>query len=217
MFDRFGRPACVVLACGVMVLALGAGTALAKPVKSPTLVVNGKAEAGPAAADSGQVFAPQGWTTTGECTAIRYGASGGFPGAAVAKKIKGGKAFFAGGNEEASTASQTRAVPASWLARVQGGGVQAVLSAYLGGYESQEDNAKVVVTFLGGDGAVLGTAQVGPVTAADRAGVTRLVLRTATVAVPAQTVNATIVVTSTRDEGQYNDGYADNVSLVLRK
>jgi hypothetical protein len=137
MRTRLGLLACVALSCGALVLALGGEAAGARTVKSANLVKNGGAEVGQAAANSGQIFAPKGWTTTGEFTQIKYGASGGFPTAANSKAVKGGKAFFAGGNVALSTATQTDNVPSSWLSWVQRGRVKAVLSAALGGYGGQ--------------------------------------------------------------------------------
>ena len=216
MRTRFGLLACVALSCGVLVLALGGEAAVARTVRSANLVTNGGAELGQAAANSGQIFAPQAWTTTGELTQVLYGASG-FPTAAISKAIKGGKAFFAGGNVALSTATQTDSVPSSWLKQVQGGRVKAVLSARLGGYGSQQDNATVVAHFLDSGGVELKTLQIGPVTVSDRSGLTKFLPRTASVAVPAQTTGITIVITSTRVDGQYSDAYVDNVSLILKR
>jgi hypothetical protein len=53
------------------------------------------------------------------------------------------------------------------------------------------------------------------VTATDRNGVTALVARSASAAVPAGTRLVSVRIDATRDEGSYNDGYIDNVSLVL--
>ena len=216
MRTRFGLLACAALSCGVLVLALGGEAAVARTVKSANLVTNGGAELGQAAANSGQIFAPQAWTTTGEFTQVLYGASG-FPTAAISKAIKGGKAFFAGGNVALSTATQTDSVPPSWLKQVQRGRVKAVLSADLGGYGGQQDSATVVAHFLDSGGVELKTLLIGPVTVSARSGLTKLLLRTATVAVPAQTQGITIVITSTRVDGQYDDAYVDNVSLVLTR
>ncbi len=216
MRTRFGLLACVALSCGVLVLALGGEAAVARTVRSANLVTNGGAELGQAAANSGQIFAPQAWTTTGELTQVLYGASG-FPTAANSKAIKGGKAFFAGGNVALSTATQTDSVPSSWLKQVLRGRVKAVLSADLGGYAGQQDSATVVAHFLDSGGVELKTLQIGPVTVSARSGLTKLLPRTATVAVPVQTQDITIVITSTRVDGQYNDAYVDNVSLVLKR
>jgi hypothetical protein len=53
------------------------------------------------------------------------------------------------------------------------------------------------------------------VTATDRNGVTALAARSASAAVPAGTRLVSVRIDATRDEGSYNDGYIDNVSLVL--
>ena len=216
MRTRFGLLACVALSCGVLVLALGGEAAVARTVRSANLVTNGGAELGQAAANSGQIFAPQAWTTTGELTQVLYGASG-FPTAANSKAIKGGKAFFAGGNVALSTATQTDSVPSSWLKQVLRGRVKAVLSADLGGYAGQQDSATVVAHFLDSGGVELKTLQIGPVTVSARSGLTKLLPRTATVAGPVQTQDITIGITSTRVDGQYNDAYVDNVSHVLKR
>jgi hypothetical protein len=144
-------------------------------------------------------------------------ASGGFPSAAISKAFKGGKAFFAGGNVALSTATQTDSVPTSWLNQVQRRRVKAVLSARLGGYGGQQDNATVVAHFLDSGGVELKTLQIGPVTVSARSGLTKFLPRTANVAVPAQTQSITIVITATRVDGQYNDAYVDNVSFVLKR
>ena len=214
---RFGLLACAVLSCAALVLALGGEAAVARTVRSANLVHNGGAELGQAAASSGQIFAPHAWTTTGEFTQVLYGASGGFPTAVNSKAIKGGKAFFAGGNAALSTATQTVSVPSSWLSGVKRGRAKAVLSAHLGGYGGQQDSATVVARVLDSGGVELKTLQIGPVTVSARSGLTKLLPRTATVAVPAQTKRITIVITSTRVDGQYNDAYVDNVSLILKR
>jgi hypothetical protein len=214
---RIGLLATTALCCGTLALTI-AGTVAASPtVKSANLVKNGAAELGQAASNSGEVFAPQGWTTTGEFTQLRYGASGGFPDATISKTIQGGKAFFAGGNAAESTATQTASVPSGWLKWVRRSRVKAVLSADLGGYGGQEDAATVVAHFMDSGGLELGSMQIGPVTPTVRGGQTKLLLRTKTLLAPAQTVSITIVITCTRDEGAYNDAYVDNVKLTLRR
>ena len=100
---------------------------------------------------------------------------------------------------------------------MQRGRAKAVLSAALGGYGGQQDSAIVVAHFLDGGGVELKTLQIGPVTVSARSGLTKLLRRTATVPVPAQTQSITIVITATRVDGQYNDAYVDNVSLVLKR
>jgi hypothetical protein len=73
----------------------------------------------------------------------------------------------------------------------------------------------VTATYLSASGAALGTLTIGPVTAADRGGQTAMLPRSATGAVPSGTRSIQVVMTATREEGTFNDGYADNVSLSL--
>jgi hypothetical protein len=88
-------------------------------------------------------------------------------------------------------------------------------SADLGGYLDQEDNATVEYDLLDQAAHLLSQVILGPVTAADRGHLTGLLHRDATGAVPAQTRTVELIVTLTQAAGPYNDGYADNISLVL--
>jgi len=90
-------------------------------------------------------------------------------------------------------------------------------SADLGGYGSQADQATVTATFLDKNGHKVKPFKVGPVTSAARTNETALLLRTATCKIPAATRKIKVVITLTRLAGSYNDGYADNVSLLLKR
>ena len=50
-------------------------------------------------------------------------------------------------------------------------------------------------------------------TQTERASVSNLLPRTASFAVPAGTRSIRVTITATRAQGNYNDGYVDNVSL----
>ena len=56
---------------------------------------------------------------------------------------------------------------------------------------------------------------IGPVTPAERESVSNLLPRTAAFALPAGTRSIRVTITATRAQGDYNDGYVDNVSLSL--
>ncbi len=89
------------------------------------------------------------------------------------------------------------------------------LSAYLGGFFDQDDNAVLSIIFERG-GQVLGSAQIGPVLAADRGNLTGLLPRSTSGSVPAGTRQVRIVLQMTRAPYFfYNDAYADNLSLTL--
>lgn len=211
-----GRAAAVVAALGIFVAAGAANNALAAGVYGSNLVVNGNAEAGPGSPDSGHVMKPPGWTTTGEFTAVQYGASGGFPDKKSPGPADRGKNFFAGGNVAVSTASQTISLAAA-ASDIAAGKVTYKFSAWLGGFESQDDNAKIMLIFKDAAGASVGQVQLGPVLAADRKSLTGFVSKTTTDTVPKGASSATITLTMTRASGSYNDGEADDVSLVLTK
>jgi hypothetical protein len=88
---------------------------------------------------------------------------------------------------------------------IDAGTLTATLSADLGGFSTQGDNAAVTATFLSPAGAQLGTLTVGPVTAADRSNTTQLLHRSAARTVPPGTRTVRVVLTATKTDGAYND------------
>ena len=156
---------------------------------------------------------PPGWTSSGSLTATQYGGTG-FPTAAQSAEIGGGNNFFAGGNTAVATGTQTIDVSGA-ASEIDAGTVPASLSGFLGGYAGQADTMSVTATYLGGSNNQLGSLQIGPVTTADRGGLTGLLPRSASGAVPAGTRAIQVVMTSTRVEGTSNDGYGDNLAFAL--
>ena len=207
----------VTAAIGALALsAVATSGALAAGIYGTNLVVNGNAEAGPGAPDSSKVMKPTGWTTTGEFTAVKYGASGGFPDKTTPGPADRGANFFAGGKQPVSTATQTISLDAG-AADIDAGSVKYALSAWLGGYSAQDDNAKVMLIFKGAGGAAISQTQLGPVLAAERKSKTTFLQEKTIGAVPKGARSATITLTMTRASGTYNDGEADDVSLILTK
>jgi hypothetical protein len=198
------------LVAAVLLAALLAAPAAHADVPAGNLVVNPGAEAGPGDPGSTALNPPPGWTRAGEFTAVQYGAAGGFPTAADG----GGANFFAGGNTPLSTGSQ-RIDVTSAASEIDAGRVTATLSALLGGFATQADSATVTATTISAAGAEIGHVTVGPVTTADRQGVTTLLPRTLSTPVPAGTRFIDVRIDITRVEGSYNDGYVDNVSVTL--
>jgi hypothetical protein len=185
---------------GALVLALS-GAAHAASLGT-NLITNGDAEAGTAS-----------WTISNGFTSVQYGASGGFPDTSVSTAINGGANFFAGGPDGTSSATQT--VDVSDLASgIDAGADSITLSGFLGGFDGQADNASLTATFLSSTSASLGTVSIGPVTESDRAGATTLLFRTANGDIPVGTRSILVEIDATRVDGSYNDGYADNLSLV---
>jgi hypothetical protein len=178
------------------------------------LIVNGNAEAGAGSSNGGLVAVP-GWSATSNFTAVTYGASGGFPFAADPGPADRGLNFFAGGESNgASRATQTIDL-SSLSAAINTGASRYDLSAWLGGYESQNDNASLTATFFGAGGAVLSSASLAGVSAADRGNHTGLFARDTQGYIPVGTLSVGIALDMTRNAGSYNDGYADNLSFAI--
>lgn len=186
-------------------------------IPSGNLVLNPGAEDGPGAPDSSQIIPPPQWTVTGGLTAVQYGAAGGYPSTAVGTSISGAANFFSGGNTPTSTGEQVIDVSGA-AAEIDGGAVVADLSAYLGGYDGQDDRAMVVAAFRDGAGTESKTLQVGPVTLEERSGqadTTTLLPRSIAGTVPAGTRSIRVTLTAIGVQGTFNDGYADNINLSL--
>ena len=118
-------------------------------------------------------------------------------------------------------------------AAIDSGAVTFNLSGFLGGWEDQGDNAVVRATFKDPNGNAIKVGEfcfdiglreicfdlfsvaIGPVTPGDRGNVTSLLFRSTSGAVPAGTRTIEVAMEMTREDGNDNDGYVDNVSLVL--
>ncbi|HEY8666138.1 MAG TPA: VCBS repeat-containing protein [Tepidisphaeraceae bacterium] len=175
------------------------------------LIENPGAEAGPGSFTGDDVIAAPGWTTEGGATVVQNGAKGTFlPG-----PVDGGNNFFAGGqNTDFSALSQTIHVTSA-AAIIDSGKANATLAGYLGGWQFQDDNVVVTATFKDGDGTILDSVSIGPVLAADRNSQTSLLYRRARATVPVGTRQIEVKMRFTREGGTFDDGYADNLSLVL--
>jgi hypothetical protein len=180
------------------------------------LLRNGDAEDG-GASSAGKYVAVPDWllVSNGHFTAVPYNAPGGFPSVPTdTVPANHGYNFFAGGDLTDTVTTQFVDIsPAS--AAIDAGGVPYTLSADLGGYASQADRATVTATFLDGTFSVVGSPlTIGPVTAADRGNLTGFLHRSTTALIPA-TARTIAVDLRMIWSVSYNDGYADNLSLVI--
>jgi hypothetical protein len=170
------------------------------------LLVNGNAE-----------NALTGWNQTGSPAVVQYGTAG-FPSTTDPGPPDRLKAFFAGGSMALSILDQDIDVSAN-AADIDAGKVACDVEAWLGGYLNDGDSARFDVSFLDGAGKDLIFISLGPVTTADRGGKTGLLSRAKTVSLPAgvRTISAALyMIRDANNGGAYNDGYADNLQIVLR-
>ena len=207
----------LVLLAVVTPLALAAPASAALPAGN--VVQNGDAEGGPGANNATETQAPPGWQTLPNFTAVVYGASGGFPDAAIGASIGGGRNFFAGGPPSDfgdSTVAVQEIDLTSYLPELDGSGVQATLSADLGGFASQGDSASVSAVLTNAEGNTgTGVLSLPAVTAEERGNVTGFVHRTDCVTLQPGSRRGYVQIVAQRIEPSYNDGYADNVSLTF--
>ena len=191
----------------------GASDDVAAAAFGRNVIANGGAEMGTGGNGYVAVAIPK-WSKTGALTVVTYG-SPGFPTNASPGPASRGKNFFAGGpNSALSVARQT--VDVSWAAPViDVGDARYVLAGFLGGWSYDGDNAKVKLTFLDAGSGKLGSATIGPVTAAERSNVTGTIGRSKKGLLPGGTRSIKVELIVTRMQGGYNDGYADALSLKL--
>jgi sugar lactone lactonase YvrE len=131
---------------------------------------------------------------------------------------EGSRVFWGGTNPYGGIAGvSTKATQAIELASLGDlDGKPFKLSALLGGYATQNDNAVVTVTFTDGDGAALGQASVGPVLAGGRGRVSSLAPQTWYGEIPAGTSRAVVTIVMTAvSTGNDNNGEADDLSLTI--
>ncbi len=172
-------------------------------------------------AEAGLGMVVPGWTTTGGFRSAAYGSTGSLPGPSSPGPADRGANFFAGGvGGFGSTATAVQLVDLSSFAGlgalVDAGSVSYDLSAYLGGFSTQNDRMTLTAAFLNAGSNTVGSVVLGPVTDVDRGDVTGLLLRSAAGALPTGTRSVRLTLLSQREVSTgSNDGYADNLSLVL--
>jgi hypothetical protein len=196
----------------VLGVRLGAGV----PALAGNLLVNGGAEGAGVARTAAASPTVPGWGTPllGQMTHVRYSVPG-FPQHIDSARWEGGLGFFAGGPGGDSQSVQSVDVSGS-AASIDAGLATARLSALLGGYRTDRDRMQASARFFDGAGNPIGSpATIGPVTPGDRNNRTELLPRGVTAPVPAGTRRILVSLVATREDGTYNDGYADNVKLTL--
>jgi hypothetical protein len=185
------------------------------PVLGKNLIVNGDAEQGAGSNDGSEITNIPGWTKIGHFTVVQYGASGGFSDDTSPGPANRGKNYFVGGPNNPQSAA-TQSIDVSALAsKIDHDKLVFTFSTYLGGYESQNDAMTLSATFQSATGAVLRHVVMGPVMAKDRSAITGLIPRQTQGKVPVGTRSVLVKMLVIRTDGSYNDGSADNLSLVF--
>jgi hypothetical protein len=197
-------------------LAFVAPPASATVTTSANLIHNGNGERD-TCGDGYVVVAPKFWTTgVGTPTNVCWTNTGGFPSPTDPGPKSRGLGFFAGGNNQVISVMRQAHALTAFASAIAAGHATYKVSGFFGGWSSQNDNAKLTVTFVDASKKVIGTPVViGAVKAADRNSVTGLFLRSGSGSVPTNAATVRFAVTFTRTDGSYNDGYADNLSFQV--
>jgi hypothetical protein len=216
--------AVIAISAGLVVVTLGSAGETAIPAGN--LVTNPGGEANAGGPHHTTNTAPNGWTK-GEgggqgapIQVVRYGDGSRvhYPTRAQARPIGGGANFFAGGYPAPTSSTAFQVIDVARAApEIDGGGVKACLSAYLGGFRNDAGRARVTVEFLDEAEARLGQVQAGPVTQGHRKSVTVLLRRTAQAAVPRNTRQLRVTITAESSGSPNNYGYADSISVALTR
>lgn len=180
------------------------------------LIQNGDAEATLGSSD-GATFAPASWQVTqGSLTAVQYGASGGFPTTTDPGPANRGSNFFGGGLNVDNTFAEQQIDVSPLSNPIDQGEIDFAVSGYFGGFADQADTAALEINFKDNNGGLISQTRLGDFTAADRQNQTGLFLDEKTGSIPAGTREIQIILQMQRLGGfNFNDGYADNLSLVL--
>ncbi|MEH2174143.1 PEP-CTERM sorting domain-containing protein [Nostoc sp.] len=229
-----------IVKAGIALIALmSSSILLTSPTHAATfgqnLIVNGDAEQGQGDpignAVGTDIPSIPGWIPTDSFSVLQYGATGfeftnplgnivavsGLPDAnSSGPNIRGKNLFFGGANRSSSSASQLIDI-ANLASIIDAGQGTYDLSAWLGGYGTDLDNVKFSLNFLNQDGQSLNTAFITSPIPDERNNTTGLLFQSTKGFVPigARQINVALDMNYVR--GRVNDGYADNLSLVITK
>jgi hypothetical protein len=179
------------------------------------LVRNGDAESGGASPTGRYVGTPNWDVTSGTFTAAPYNISF-FPNTNLVTNTvpaNHGYNLFTGGPDSPSSTSSQVIDLAALAGDIDAGHVLYTLSADLGGDRDQADSAFVNAFFRDEGSSTIDTAGIGPVTVEIRGGLTKLLPVSSGGTIPAGT--RSIFIEVVMQGAGYNNGYADNISLVL--
>jgi len=182
------------------------------------IIKNGDAEEGPAVPINGNVTRqlPEHWTDVeGKMWISKYGEGAGRELAEADVRGKGENYFWGGKNSNSTIEQMADVSPIQQ--EIDAGKVSYELSGLIGGYRSQSDRAKLVADFLDAGNDVIQSTQIDFVTNEDRNNVTRMMRKVSSGTVPINTRTIRFRLITLIEEGANNDGYADELSMVLRK
>ena len=218
---RLHRAAVAVAAVTSLGLLAPMAPASAATVKSPNLIKDSGGESAKQADKGGTTIVKVPfWTPVAGTgfTVVTYGSPDFIQKTDPGPKVRGHN-FFSGGELGPSPAGATQVVALKpYLSWIKTGKAPFTLAGYFGGWASQRDYATLTVTWENAAGTKVGKATaIGDVTPGQRKNMTELLARSKAGLVPATATQALLKLKLVRLDGGYDDGYADNLSLILSK
>ncbi|UJR12544.1 hypothetical protein I4U23_016720 [Adineta vaga] len=167
------------------------------------LVINGDAETGSCQTTDGAT-SPTGWSFSGPITQIIYNnPTGGCLASTVPGPNDRGNCYFYGQLSGSTSMWQTIDLTNKIHSiLIDNQTVQFNLSAWLGGYDNQNDNAEVSLTFIDSNNQIVGNCtSIGPILATNRSNISKLVFRQTNGFLPVGTRSIVVFVTINRSVG----------------
>ena len=139
-------------------------------ILNTNLIVNGNAEAGPAAASGKTVVSSiPGWTVTGKANVLPYGLTGYI---LLSDSAPPDHAFQYFECEGGGKCTLTQSINvSSGTSIISAGNLKYTASAYLGGADGTSNTAEAVMAFQNAGGQTISTATLGPLGATARSGI----------------------------------------------
>jgi hypothetical protein len=207
---------CLGLLAPAAVAQASTGTAV-KVTTSHNLIRDPGAESAKPVGIAGQVVTVPQWTPLkgAPLTAVKYGTPDFIEATDPSPKSRGHN-FFAGA-ENGTPAGGTQVDSLKpYVKVINAGKAKFALSGWFGGWESQRDYAVLLVTWENASGKPIGkSTAIGDVTPGQRKNATGLQSRSKSGTVPKGATQAVVELKQVRLDGGYDDGYADNLSLVV--
>jgi len=205
----------------VPLAALAAASAFAFPAAADepplgiNLIQNPGADLGPTSVNGQFSVVVPGWSVSGNCTVASYVNTAGLPSPTSPGSPDRGASFFIGGPTN-STATVGQFISLGLLSDlIDSDRAEFVLSAWLGGTANQDDSALCIAVFNDANGDSLSTVSLTGPTAVGRQHQTGMVERSRAGVIPIGSRSVNVVLLMSRVIGPFNDGCADDVSLVV--
>jgi hypothetical protein len=211
----------VVITAGLALGLLAPIAPASAATKTVNIIKDGGAESAKQADLAGVTVVPVAqWTPfpgTG-FTAVKYGSPEFITKTGPGPKGRG-KNFFSGGEVGPTPAGATQVDSLTpYLSIIKAGKARFTVSGWFGGFADQRDYTTLTVVWKNAAGVTVGSPKaIGDVTPGQRKDLTGLLARSAKGSVPAAATQVQLTLKMVRLDGGYDDGYADNLGLVITK